>query len=60
MGEGIGILCLVDKNIDIQGKILGEEGRIIGLKFQNMQIWNIYPISDSGNKKRENCSSGKI
>ena len=53
MGEGIGIVTLVNKNIQIYGKILGESGRIIGVKLRNVQIWNVYPISGSGNKQKE-------
>ena len=54
MGEGIGIMTLIDKNIYIEGTILGNTGRIIGIRLKNIQIWNIYPISGSGNKnKRE-------
>ena len=54
MGEGIGIVTLVNKHIKIEGKIIAEGGRILGVKLNNMQVWNVYPISGSGNKpKRE-------
>ena len=52
MGEGIGIITLVEKNMHVEGKILGESGRIIGIKLRNMQLWNVYPISGSANKQR--------
>ena len=31
--------------------IIGKNGRIIGVKINDVQIWNIYPISGTGHKK---------
>ena len=49
--DGIGIVTLVKNGIAIQDAIIGKNGRIIGLKVQNMQIWNVYPKSGSAFKK---------
>ena len=52
MGDGIGIITLVEKGLIIKEKIIGESGRIIGIKFENIQVWNVYPISGAGNKQK--------
>ena len=49
--DGIGIVTLVKNGISIQDVIIGKNGRIIGLRIQNMQIWNVYPKSGSAFKK---------
>ena len=49
--ESIGIATLIRKGIQIKDVILGDEGRTIGIKTRNVQFWNIYPKSGTGNKK---------
>ena len=49
--DGIGIATLVKKDIKISDVIIGNNGRIIGIKLNNIQFWNIYPKSGSANKK---------
>ena len=48
--DGVGIVTLVKKGYKILDSIIGLNGRIIGLKFANMQIWNVYPKSGTGFK----------
>ena len=53
--DRIGIATIVKRGIDIMDVILGNEGRTIGIKTRNIQFWNIYPKSGTGEKKwREN------
>ena len=53
--DRIGIATIVKRGIDIMDVILGNEGRTIGIKIKNIQFWNIYPKSGTGEKKwREN------
>ena len=52
MGDGIGIITMVEKGIIVKEKIIGECGRIIGVKVENIQVWNVYPISGAGNKQK--------
>ena len=49
--DGIGIATLVKKNIKIVDVIIGKNGRVIGMKLQNLQFWNVYPKSGSAHKK---------
>ena len=49
--DGIGIVTLVKKGITVSDNIIAKNGRIIGLKIYNMQLWNIYPPSGSQFKK---------
>ena len=48
--DGIGIVSLVKKGIPILDSIIGLNGRIIGLKLRDIQLWNVYPQSGSGFK----------
>ena len=49
------------KKTYINDRIFVENGRIIGLKAQNLQVWNIYPKSGSEFKKnREIFFSEKL
>ena len=48
--DGIGIVTLVLKNIKVSDVIISQDGRIIGLKVMNVQLWNVYPKSGSGHK----------
>ena len=53
--ERIGIATIVKRGINILEVILGSEGRTIGVKIKEIQFWNIYPRSGTGEKKwREN------
>ncbi len=50
----IGIMTLIKKGVNIVESIIGYNGRILGLKFKDVQIWNVYPPSGTENKnKRE-------
>ena len=49
--DGIGIATLVKKDIKIFDVIIGKNGRVIGMKLENMQFWNVYPKSGSAHKK---------
>ena len=46
----MGIATLVKKGYKILDSIIGLNGRIIGIRFGNMQIWNVYPKSGTGFK----------
>ena len=48
--DGIGIVSLVLKGIKVSDVIISQNGRIIGLKVMNVQLWNVYPKSGSGHK----------
>ena len=48
---GIGIVTLVKHGIEISDSIIGKNGRIIGIKIRDIQLWNIYPQSGSGFKQ---------
>ena len=48
--DGIGIVTLIKKGIQILDTIIGKNGRIIGIKVMNVQIWNVYPKSGSAFK----------
>ena len=47
----IGIAVLIKKNFKIEDKVIGVNGRIIGIKLRDIQIWNVYPQSGSIFKK---------
>ena len=49
--DGIGIATLVKKDVKISDVIIGKNGRIIGIKLNCIQFWNIYPKSGSAHKK---------
>ena len=49
--DGIGIVTLVKNRIFISDTIIAKNGRIIGLKISNIQLWNVYPQSGSAYKK---------
>ena len=40
--DGIGIVSLVLKCIKVSDVIISPNGRIIGLKVSNVQLWNVY------------------
>ena len=48
--DGVGIVTLIKKGFKILDSIIGLNGRIIGIKLCNMQIWNFYPKSGTGFK----------
>ena len=50
----IGIMTIVKKGVNIIESLVGYNGRILGLKLKDIQIWNVYPPSGTENKnKRE-------
>ena len=51
--DNIGIIMMVHKKYKVYDLIIGEEGRSIGVKLNDAQIWNIYPQSGS-RSEREN------
>ena len=46
----VGVVTLINKKIQVLDQILSLDGRILGLKGKNFQIWNIYPKSGTANK----------
>ena len=48
--DGIGMCTLISKQVQVKDKVIGANGRIIGVKLDNVQIWNIYPKSGSQHK----------
>ena len=47
-------MTIVKKGVNITETLIGYNGRILGLKLKDIQIWNVYPPSGSENKnKRE-------
>ena len=42
---------MINNKINIGDIIIGKSGRIIGVKINDVQIWNVYPISGTGQKK---------
>ena len=51
--DGVGIATLVKKGYKILDSIIGLNGRLNGIRFRNMQIWNVYPKSGNGLKNEE-------
>ena len=49
--DGVGIVTIVRHDIRVLENIIGSEGRILGLKIANVQLWHVYPISGRGFKK---------
>ena len=50
----IGIMTIIKKGVNVLESLIGYNGRILGLKFKDIQIWNVYPPSGTENKnKRE-------
>ena len=50
--DGIGIVTLVRKNVVVEDIIIGLNGRVIGVKTNICQFWNVYPKSGSGFKNQ--------
>lgn len=48
--DKIGMCTLVSKEIKIRDTVIAANGRIIGVKLKQVQIWNIYPKSGSQHK----------
>ena len=48
--DGVGIVTLIRKGIKVLDVIVGINGRIIGIKCNNIQVWNIYPKSGTAYK----------
>ena len=46
----VGVVTLINKKIQVLDQILSLDGRILGIKGKNFQIWNIYPKSGTENK----------
>ena len=49
--DGIGIITLVKNGIKVSDQIIGINGRIIGLKIECIQLWNVYPPSGTEHKR---------
>ena len=58
--SNIGICTLVKKELKVFEKIYSLNGRIIGIKLENMQIWNIYPPSGSEYRKERGTFFNEI
>ena len=50
--SNIGIVTLVKYNIEVLDQLTSLDGRILGIKCKNVQLWNIYPLSGAENKKQ--------
>ena len=48
--DGIGIVTLVKKRYIVDDFVVGGQGRIIGVKVGDTQLWNVYPKSGTNNK----------
>ena len=48
----IGMITLIKKGVNISECLVGYNGRILGIKLNDIQIWNVYPPSGTENKKR--------
>ena len=51
--DGIGIVTLIKKGIQISDLIIGKNSKIIGVKVKNIQLWNVCPKSGSSLKTKE-------
>ena len=49
--NNIGIVTLVKKDLQVVDQLFSLDGRILGIKCQHIQIWNVYPLSGAENKK---------
>ena len=49
--QQIGVAVAIKKDIEIIDFAMCNQGRIIGIKLSNTQVWNVYAPSGSGNKK---------
>ena len=49
--DGIGIVTLIKQGVRILDTIISKNGRIIGVKIKNAQIWNVYPKSGTAFKQ---------
>ena len=58
--SNIGICTLIKKEFKVFEKIYSMNGRIIGIKLENMQIWNIYPPSGSEFRKERGTFFNEI
>ena len=58
--DNIGMCTLVSKNLNVRDQIIGLNGRIIGIKLENVQIWNIYPKSGSHTMFRNGFKSNHL
>mgnify|MGYP001467650847 FL=1 len=48
--DGIGIVTLVRKRFIVEDFVVGGQGRILGVRLGDLQIWNVYPKSGTNNK----------
>ena len=49
--DGLGIVTIVRHDIKVWESIIGSEGRILGIKVSNVQLWHVYPFLRSAYKK---------
>ena len=54
--DNIGIVTLLAKEFKILDTIIGLNGRILGVKIEDIQIWNVYPQSGTENKNNRETS----
>ena len=50
--DNVGVVTLVKNDIQVLDQLISLNGRALGLKCKNVQIWNIYPISGTAYKKQ--------
>ena len=48
--DGVGIVTLIRRGIRVNDIIVGVNGRILGVKCGNVQVWNVYPKSGTAHK----------
>ena len=49
--QDVGIVTVIKNELKVIDFTMCEEGRIIGIKLPNVQVWNVYAASGSNNKK---------
>ena len=58
--DGVGIMIFYKKDLQVYDRIIDSSGMILGLKLNDTQIWNIYPMSGSMKKEREEFFSDTL
>ena len=51
--DGIGTMTLTRKEYRIYDSMMDKDGRVVAVKLNDLQIWNLYPLSGGAKKERE-------
>ena len=51
--DGVGVVTLVKKNIKVYDIMMDEEGRVLRVRVNDCQIWNVYPNAGIDRAGRE-------